>query len=304
MGVVLTKAASFILIIVLGYILKRIGFFKPDDFQLVSRMVLNITLPCAVITNFEKLSLETSLLMLVAIGVFCNLVMIATGYIVSWRRTHTEKAFNMINYSGYNIGCFTLPYVQNFLGPVGVVATCLFDAGNSVLCTGGTYSIASAVANNERTNAASYLKKMFSSIPMDTYLIMLVLSLLHITLPTGVTAFTGIVGQANGFLAMLMIGIGFELRLEKSQVSGILKAVIIRYGMAILFAAFFYFLLPLPLEVRLVLVIIAFAPISAVCTAFTQKCGGNVAMSSTLNSLSILISIVLMTSLMVVLKIA
>lgn len=157
----LTKAASFILIIVLGYILKRIGFFKPDDFQLVSRMVLNITLPCAVITNFEKLSLETSLLMLVAIGVFCNLVMIATGYIVSWRRTHTEKAFNMINYSGYNIGCFTLPYVQNFLGPVGVVATCLFDAGNSVLCTGGTYSIASAVANNERTNAASYLKKCF-----------------------------------------------------------------------------------------------------------------------------------------------
>lgn len=103
---------------------------------------------------------------------------------------------------------------------------------------------------------------------------------------------------------MLMIGIGFELRLEKSQVAGILKAVIIRYGMAILFAAFFYFLLPLPLEVRLVLVIIAFAPISAVCTAFTQKCGGNVAMSSTFNSLSILISIVLMTSLMVVLKIA
>lgn len=145
---------------------------------------------------------------------------------------------------------------------------------------------------------------MFSSIPMDTYLIMLVLSLLHITLPAGVTAFTGIIGQANGFLAMLMIGIGFELRLEKSQVSGILKAVIIRYGMAILFAAFFYFLLPLPLEVRLVLVIIAFAPISAVCTAFTQKCGGNVAMSSTLNSLSILISIVLMTSLMAVLKIA
>ncbi|MGG3735302.1 hypothetical protein ABET14_09070 [Heyndrickxia coagulans] len=139
---------------------------------------------------------------------------------------------------------------------------------------------------------------------MDTYLIMLALSLLHITLPAGVTAFTGIIGQANGFLAMLMIGIGFELRLEKSQVAGILKAVIIRYGMAILFAAFFYFLLPLPLEVRLVLVIIAFAPISAVCTAFTQKCGGNVAMSSTLNSLSILISIVLMTSLMAVLKIA
>jgi len=303
-GIVLMKAASFVMIIVLGYFLKRIGFFKQADFNLISRMVLNITLPCAVITSFEELSLETSLLILVGIGVVCNLVMIGTGYMVSRRRTHTEKAFNMINFSGYNIGCFTLPYVQNFLGPAGVVATCLFDAGNSVLCTGGTYSIASAVANKEKTTVAPFLKKMFSSVPMDTYLIMLALSLLHITLPKGVTSFTGIVGQANGFLAMLMIGIGFELQLEKSQVAKILKAIMIRYGMAVLFAAGFYFLLPLPLEVRLVLVLIAFAPISAVCTAFTQKCGGNVAMSSTLNSLSILISIVLMTSLMVMLNMA
>ena len=30
----------------------------------------------------------------------------------------------MINFSGYNIGCFTLPFIQSFIGPAGVVATC------------------------------------------------------------------------------------------------------------------------------------------------------------------------------------
>lgn len=59
------------------------------------------------------------------------------------------QAFNIINFSGYNIGCFTLPFIQSFIGPAGVVATCLFDAGNSVMCTGATYSIAKAAAGGK-----------------------------------------------------------------------------------------------------------------------------------------------------------
>ena len=41
---VLTKAAAFILIIVMGYVLKRKGFFHPDDFYLISKIVIRITL--------------------------------------------------------------------------------------------------------------------------------------------------------------------------------------------------------------------------------------------------------------------
>ena len=51
----------------------------------------------------------------------------------------------MLNSCGYNIGNFTLPFIQSFLGPVGVITTSLFDTGNACICLGDAYSVASMV---------------------------------------------------------------------------------------------------------------------------------------------------------------
>ena len=168
MGEVLIKAGALVLIIVLGYGLKRAGFFKVTDFTFLSKVVINLTLPGAIVTNFSKISFEAQLLWLVVIGIACNLVMIGVGYLTALHDTKTEKAFWLINYSGYNIGSFAMPYIQGFLGPMGVVSACMFDAGNAILCTGGTYSIAASVAaTGEKGGVWPFLKKMFSSIPLD-----------------------------------------------------------------------------------------------------------------------------------------
>ena len=34
-----------------------------------------------------------------------------------------------------------------FLGPFAVVATCMFDVGNSIMCTGGTYALTSGLVH-------------------------------------------------------------------------------------------------------------------------------------------------------------
>ena len=47
MGEILMQAISFIAIIILGYVLRRRGFFKEEDFYVISRIVLKITLPAA-----------------------------------------------------------------------------------------------------------------------------------------------------------------------------------------------------------------------------------------------------------------
>ena len=304
MSAVLIKAGVFILIIVLGYLLKRIGFFKLSDFKVVSKIVLNITLPCAVISNFNKLEMDMTLLFLVIIGIICNFIMIGTGYLVAWRNDNNEKAFNMINFSGYNIGCFAMPYVQNFLGPIGVVATCLFDAGNSLLCTGGTYSMASAVAKTDgKTTVKKFIKNIFSSIPLNTYIIMLIISSFNILLPKSIIMFSDTVGAANGFLAMLMIGIGLELNLNKNQLGKILRNLIIRCGISGIIAFVFLNFLPFSLEVRQVLALIVFAPISAISIAFTEKCKGDIGLASAMNSCSIILSIIVMTTMLLVLHI-
>ena len=51
---VLTRAGCFVAIILLGFLLKKVGIFKDSDFSVVSNIVLKITLPAAIITNFAK----------------------------------------------------------------------------------------------------------------------------------------------------------------------------------------------------------------------------------------------------------
>ena len=60
MGAILMRAACFILIIILGHVLRRIGFFKKDDFYVLSKTVLKITLPAAIISNMNGMKIAIS----------------------------------------------------------------------------------------------------------------------------------------------------------------------------------------------------------------------------------------------------
>ena len=293
---VLTKAIAFIFIIVMGYALKKKGFFAAKDFYLISRIVIRITLPCAIISNFSNLTMDNSLLFLCVIGILANLVMVGIGFLTNIRSDGDRTAFDMINLSGYNIGNFTLPFVQSFLGPVGFAATSLFDAGNAVMCTGVTYTLASlAKGTGEKASPSNVVRSLLSSLPFDAYVIMTILAVCKIPLPSVVISFASTVGGANAFLALLMIGIGFEIHMEKEKLNRIIRLMVIRYGVAVVFALGAFFLLPFPLPVRQAMTIVAFGPISSVATAFTGRIGGDVELSSAVNSLSIVLSIITIT---------
>lgn len=118
-GAVLIKAFAFVAIIAIGYGLKRIVFFHAQDFYLLSKINLKLTLPAAIIANFSKISMDVSMLIVCVIGIGCNAATMLVGYLISLGKDKSEKAFDMLNMSGYNIGSFTTPFVQNFLGPVG-----------------------------------------------------------------------------------------------------------------------------------------------------------------------------------------
>ena len=41
MEAILTRAGCFVGLIVMGYLLRRVGFFKQEDFALLSKIVIN-----------------------------------------------------------------------------------------------------------------------------------------------------------------------------------------------------------------------------------------------------------------------
>ena len=257
MAEILMKAAAFVAIIFMGYLLRKKGFFKEEDFHVLSKIVLKITLPAAIVANFSGVDLQASLLILSVLGLGGGLMLITSAYLAAGKNRE-EKAFFMLNTSGYNIGNFTMPFAQSFLGPAGVITTSLFDTGNSFIC--------------------------------------LALSLLHISLPAPVITFSEVVSGANAFIAMLMMGVGFKISGDTSQKGKIVKILAVRYGVSIAVAAALYFFMPLPLEYRQALAILPLSPIASAAPAFTADLKGDFGLASAVNSISIVISIVLITA--------
>lgn len=299
MGAILIKAFSFILIIIIGYSFKKIGVFGQEDYKIVTKIIMNITLPCALITGFANFQMDKSMLFIILLGFLCNIIMSSIGFFVARKKSNKEKAFNMLNLAGYNIGCFTLPYVQSFLGAYAVGITSLFDIGNSIMCTGGTYAIASGVAGEgEKQNIKDFFKKIFSSVPFDTYLFMFIVTITGVKLPGIIYTITANVSAGNAFLSMLMIGMIFECKMKKENLIKISSLLGIRYLFAAIFALIIYFYMPFSLEIKHVLMILVFGPIPVLAPVFTGKCGCDEGLSGVINSLCIPTSIVIITSLL------
>lgn len=297
---ILMRAFSFIAIILLGYSLKKIGFFKQEDFTLLSRITIRITLPCTIITSFSGKEIDPQLLSLTFIAIGCGLIYVALGFWINWKRGKDDQAFAMLNLPGYNIGTFVIPFAQSFLGAMGVIAVSLFDTGNAVICLGGAFSLACMVKDGQGFSLKRIGKSLSTSVPFITYMLMLLMNLLKLAVPEFVLSVAQIGGNANAFMAMLMIGVGFKLEANKEQISGILKMLAARYGVATILALIFYFVLPFELEVRQALVILAYSPIGSAVPGFTEEMGGDSGLSSALNSMTMVISIVIIVALLFV----
>ena len=298
---VLIRAGSFVAIIFLGYILRKIGVFRKEDFKVLSIVVLKITLPAAIVVSFAGTQLTPDMLIMILLGFGIGAIYMLAGYLSNLKKSPGEKSFAVINLSGDNIGCFSMPFVQSFMGPAGVVATSLFDSGNAIVVLGGSYGVASTIKEGKGLSFKRLFKSLLTSVPFLFYLVLTTLKICQVQIPSQVVDFVRPVANSNSALAMLMIGVGFELTADKTQLKIIAKMAALRYGIGALFAVFVYFCLHFSQEIRNTLVLLAFSPVGSSAPIFTQMLGEDEGLASAINSIFILISIVIMVVLLPIL---
>ena len=97
------------------------------------------------------------------LGLGFGLTYMALGWLLNFRRGKAQAAFAMLNLPGYNIGTFALPFTQEFLGPVGVLTTSLFDVGNACICLGGSHAMACLVKDGKGFDLGRLLKALVTS---------------------------------------------------------------------------------------------------------------------------------------------
>ncbi|MBP3524170.1 MAG: transporter [Clostridia bacterium] len=293
----LVKPLSYVLVIALGCLLRRAGFFGREDHRLISKIMINVTLPCTIVRALSGFSRDAQMFWIVGIGFLCALLPMVLMYLTTRGVNTRLRAYRMLNIGGYNIGCFSLPLIEVFFGSTGVIAACMFDTGNAVMMTGGSYAMTSTLlktGGGKRESAKDILMKFLKSAPFDTYMVMFILMALNVQLPEAVFTLVQPAANANAFLAMLMIGMMFEPSLERTLLAETARELAARYALAAVFALACFFLTPFDLVVRQTLVVLCFAPLSSLAPIYTDRCGSDTALASFTNSISIAVSLVAM----------
>jgi predicted permease len=292
---IVARALSLVAIIGIGLGIKRLGWASASDFGLFSKLVLGVTLPCALFTSFNDYHLEYALLGLTVLAFVLNIIQQVVGYLLNARHGRRAQAFAVLNYGSYNIGAFATPYLGGFMGPHAMIYSTLFDFGTAFSSAGVAYGWGMALASEPGRHGWRDVVRTISRSPVFvTYVVLLAMRLLELRLPDAVITFTSIVGAANPFLAMLMIGIGLELRLKPEKYATAARILAVRYAIATVSALLVWHLLPLPQEARLVVVMVLFAPIASMMPVFTARAGLDVELSAFLNSVSIVVGILAM----------
>lgn len=300
---IVTRALALIAIVGVGLGIKRLGWVTRHDFGLFAKLVLGITLPCALFTAFNDYHLEHALLGLTALALLLSMAQQVIGYVVTSRRGRREQAFAVLNSGSYNIGAFATPYLSGFMGPQAMIYSTLFDFGTAFATAGVAYGWGSALAGEPGSFRWRNTARTVSRSPVFvTYLALLVMRLLGVRLPDPVITFTATVGAANPFLAMLMIGVGLELKLNRSKYAMAVKYLSVRYAFSIAAAFACWAWLPLPAEARVVVVMLLFAPIASMVPGFTAKAGLDVELSAFMTSVTLLIGILALPSLYLLLS--
>lgn len=300
MTTILLNSAGLFLIIVLAYLTKRANLLSKADGNTLSLIVINVTLPAAIIVNLTRLEVKLNLLLLIVLGIGLNLLFVLLGGAFSRKQNPVERAFIMYCGSGYNVGNFALPFVQSFL-PQAIPLLSLFDIGNSVMLAGGSNVVVEVITGDaeKRPSPTLIAKRLARSVPFLVYLVMLILRSFAIELPKEVTQVIQPIASANTFLSMFMIGLFLELRLPRKELNLVGRLLAIKYGFGLAVAVLFA-LLPLPAIIKLVLCLLAIGPVPTFGVISSVNAGMRAEVVGFTSSLSFLISLPLMTAMLLV----
>lgn len=300
MGSALLSVLSFITIIVLGIAASRTGLLGQGADQLISNLVFKLTLPATIIHAFGSTEFQFSLLLLVLVGFLCSAIPYLVTFLITMRTDPRDRVLYLFGSGGLNIGCFALPFVQALFPPSCVVAVCMFDAGNSIVVTGGSYAVTKTLIVGEREDHAlrTIAKRLFSSIPFDCYVALVLLALAGIQIPQVVIDFVEPISNANTFLSLFMLGIMVRMELDHRNMSQLIRLIGLRTAFSAILCALIFMFLPFDPLTCAAIATVVWAPMSALTPVYTLWCGGNHGLAGLAGALSIVEGIVAMTVIM------
>ncbi|MDC3414054.1 AEC family transporter [Aquibacillus sp. 3ASR75-11] len=280
-----------ILIITLGYILKRTNILKEHDGEGLARIIFNITLPALIITAFHDIEIDISLFLLVIIGIFYGIFAAFLSLYFFRKENRTTKGMLSMMLPGFNIGLFAYPLVEGIWGDEGIKYFGMLDVGNAFIVFGLIYIIGGFYsADNVKMNVKYVVGTMAKSIPLMTYMVVFLLNIFGFSLPKLVLQTSSIISNANMPMSLLLLGIYLNFTFDETYARLIRKFLTIRYVVGLSVGLIFYVFLPVEDMIKNTLLIGLILPVATSVLPYSIEFGYNPKFAGMVSNITLVIS--------------
>jgi predicted permease len=288
----LSNSLVLLTMIALGYLLKMRGVIGQELRKPLLMLILNVTIPCAIVSSFD-MRLDIGKL-LTPFLLTCAACLLVNGAAILLTRGQPGKvrALTLLMTCGYFVAPFSFPFVQANM-PHALMAMAVLDVGQSLFNMGTNYVLASALVaegKGARFSPLLILRSMLRSAPLLTYAALLILRVLDWQIPGFVLNLAGKAGGANMFLSMLFIGLVLDFRLDRSKLRQLGRIFVIRYGTAALVSLVCLFLLPIDPLYGKVITLGLLAPVSGASMAYSEALGCDSKLYGAASSISFVVA--------------
>jgi hypothetical protein len=295
-----------LVIITIGFIVKKLKIISEDSGKVIAKLVLNITLPAVILSVIPYIEINFELAFIPIIGIIYGLVVVGISYLVLKKQSRGLKGVMLMSVIGFNVGHFAYPLVQGIWGETGLKYIAMFDIGNAFIVFVICYVIG-LIYSKERDSSQSkkvvkdISTQLLRSVPLITYVIAIIINILNVPIPIFITDLVGTLAGANRALTLLLLGIFLNFNFEKSQWKNVIKVLLIRYGFGLVVGLSLFFVLPFEILYRGILSIALILPIGLAILAFSVEFNFDEKIAGMMTNLSIIISFVLMWILIIIL---
>jgi predicted permease len=287
-----------IIIIALGYLLKRLHVLQEKDGEVIAKLIFKITLPALVLVTLDSAKIEASLIFIPIIVLIYGIFTSFLGFFVFKKEERELRGSFLMVSLGFNVGLFAFPLVSAIWGKVGLLYFGMFDVGTSFIVFGIAYILGSYFSKEGLSlKPVEILKKLGKSVPLMTYIIASILNFSHIHLPETVIHVAGTISGANMSLSLLLLGLYLNFKFEKQFIKPMLKVLTFRYGLGLLFGVALYFFLPFGQMLRYTIMIGLLLPVATSALTFAVEFKYNITttrLMATISNITILLSIAIL----------
>jgi hypothetical protein len=217
------------LMILLGFILKKISFLKQSDRTILSNIVLYIALPSMIFINLSKANVSQDMLFLPILGIAISLMLLVIAYLYCKMRGYSKRTSwtIMIASSIMNTGFIGFPVTLGVYGNTGFLYAVFFDLSTAILII--LYGI--LLAKEFGGNRKEVIRQAVSFIPVWAVIFALIFNYFSIPIPYVAENILNYFGQATIPLIMLCLGLSLDFEnigsnIGDSMVVSVIKLII------------------------------------------------------------------------------